>query len=178
VTGTLGVVPSAGTITVPIETGQTAYLVKENIDKMWNRMKQTSRNNSVWVVNQQLEPYLRGIFAEGTSSSTPVFVPGNTIADTPYDTIAGRPILFGEYNSALGFAGDIALCDFSQYIAGQKTSGLRSDVSIEAAFEWDTTMFRFILRFGGSPWRQTQIASSDGVTTWGHFVILGGRSGS
>ena len=178
ITGTLGVVPSAGTITVPIETGQTAYLVYENLVNMWSRLKQTSRRNAVWVVNQQLEPYLRGVAFEGTSSSTPIYIPGNTLAGTPFDSLMGAPVLFGEYSSALGTAGDIALCDFSQYIASQKTSGLRSDVSIEAAFEWDTTMFRFLLRFGGSPWRQTPITSQDGNQTYGHFVILGGRSGS
>jgi HK97 family phage major capsid protein len=56
-------------ISVAKETGQAAAnLVKENLDKMWSRMWARSRQNVIWLINQDIEPQLLAL----SQASAPV----------------------------------------------------------------------------------------------------------
>lgn len=177
-TTTLGIVNSGGTKTQAIEAGQTSYLVPENINNMWRSMLPQNRRNAVWLINQELEDELEGLFADGTSGSWPVFMPAGGLSERPYDTLKGRPIIYNQYCPTPGTPGDIILADMGQYIGGIKTGGLKQQISVHVFFEYDVTAFKFTMRFGGQPWRSNLITGSDGVSTYAHFVMLGTRVGS
>jgi HK97 family phage major capsid protein len=59
------------------------------------------------------------------------------------------PIEVCEYTPALSSAGDIVLCDFSQYLLAEREPGV--DSSIHVQFVTDETAFRFRFRADGQP---------------------------
>jgi len=76
--------------------------------------------------------------------------------------------------NVLSAAGDIALCDLSQYAVG-----LRRDASIEIArdtyFASDEIGFKLRLRLDGQPLAGAATKLRDGTNTVSPFVILGAR---
>jgi len=83
----------------------------------------------------------------------------------------GRPLLFTEKCQALGTAGDIALCDFSQYAIGQR-GGTKTAMSIHVGFIFDKTAFRFVLRYDGQPTWLTTLTPRRGTNTLSPFIVL------
>ena len=52
----------------------------------------------------------------GTTGGPPVFVPGGTIANVPFNSLLGRPLIPIEQAQTLGTSGDIILADMSGYL--------------------------------------------------------------
>jgi len=89
----------------------------------------------------------------------------------------GRPIIWTEHASALGTVGDIALCDFSQYLIGQKTTGgLQVDTSVHLRFDYDESVMKFRFRIDGKPWWSSAQTPAQGSNTISPFVTLATRS--
>jgi HK97 family phage major capsid protein len=173
----LGILNSPSLVTVDKETGQGADTIQyENIKKMWSRMSADSRLNSVWLINQTVEPELYGMGIIVGVGGSPVYMPPNGASGSPYGTLFGRPVIPCNHCSAVGDAGDIILADFSEYLLIEK-GGVQAASSIHVAFLTDQTYFRFVMRVDGQPAWNTVFTPTYGSTaTQSPFVTLAARA--
>lgn len=172
----LGIMNAGCLVTASKENGQTAAtFTYKNVTAMWARLKATSRANSVWLINQDVEPQLQTMsLAVGTGGSAVYLPPGGASA-SPYGMLFGRPVIPIEHCQTLGTAGDVLLGDFSQYMAIDK-GGMKKDVSIHVRFIYDESVFRFVYRFDGQPVLASAITPYNGTATQSHFVVMETRS--
>ncbi|GLK67015.1 phage major capsid protein [Hansschlegelia plantiphila] len=182
----LGFLNGGATITVPKVAGQAAATLNaQNIFDMYSRMPARSRKNAVWLVNQDTEPQLLGLyvpiknvagtenvggFAAPVVTYTPPGFNGNE-----YGMLMGRPVIPVEYCATLGTPGDIVFADLSQYLAIDK-GPTQSAASIHVRFIYDETVFRFVYRFNGQPIWQAPMTPYRGVKTQSPFVVLAART--
>ena len=177
----LGVINSGCVVSVGKETGQTAdTIVFENVNKMWSRLIAGSRPNSIWLINQECEVELHQMsLAVGTGGSS-IYMPQGGAAQSPFQTLYGRPVIPVEHCPILGDTGDIMLCDFSNYVGIDK-GGMNADVSMHLRFDYGEQVFRMTYRFDGQPMLANSILPySAGSTTatkrLSHFVKLNERA--
>ncbi len=182
----LGFLNSGCTISVPKLAGQPAgSILANNVLAMWARMPSRSRGNAVWLVNQDAEPNLFqlsiaiknaagtdnvGGFASPMVSYTPPGTNGNQ-----YGMLMGRPVIPSEYCATAGTAGDIILCDLSQYLGIDK-GPMQQASSIHVRFIYDETVFRFVYRFNGQPLWAAPMTPYRGTNTQSPFVVLQSRT--
>lgn len=170
----LGLLAAAGTVSVAKETGQSADTVLfENVSKM--RIRALDWMNSVWLANIEVSPQLEKMVIVGGTASTPVFIPGGSLANQPEDKLYGRPIIFVEQAAALGDTGDIILANFQGYELIRKGQ-VKEASSIHVQFLTDQTAFRFIMRINGQPSLDSAIAPYKGNVSKTDFVILAARA--
>ena len=148
-----------------------ATIIAENIRDMWSRLYPAGQMNSVWVANIETFPQLFGMAMAVGAGGVPVWLPAGGMSGSPYQSLMGRPLIFTEKCQALGTAGDIALCDFSQYAIGEK-GGVKMASSIHIKFVEDETAFRFVLRYDGQPTWTSDLTPRRGTNTLGPFVVL------
>lgn len=177
----LGMLGAGCTIAVAKEGSQTAdTLVAENVKKMWTRLYGDFRAGAVWLVNQDCEVQLMGMYgidAESTPLTTwPVYLPQGGFSASPFATLFGRPVIYTQVCETLGDKGDIMLCNLQHYLGVQKAAGIKMETSIHFWFDQNTTAFRASFRFGGQPWWNTTIAARDGTQTYSPFVTLAERA--
>jgi HK97 family phage major capsid protein len=79
-----------------------------------------------------------------------------------------------EQCSALGDVGDIIFGDFNGYIIAEK-GGIESAMSIHVKFDYDESVFRFVLRVDGQPVRASALKPYKGADDLSHFVTLAAR---
>jgi HK97 family phage major capsid protein len=171
----LGLINSPAVISVAKETGQkAATIVKENLDNMWSRMWVRSRANSVWTINQEIEPQLLGLNQAVGTGGQMVYLPPGGMSAAPYATLYGRPVIATEYNAALGSVGDIGLVDLSQYTLVDK-NGIQAATSMHVAFLTDEMVFRVTYRVDGQPMWHSAITPFKGSTTKSPFITLAAR---
>ncbi len=178
-----GILESSARVTVdPDGSSAGNAIVMQDIVNMYSRMYAPCRRNSVWLINQSLEPALWMMSFPGTGTAVPVYLPAGGLSASPFATLMGRPVIPIESAQEVGTEGDIILADLTRYVTVQKTSGLRQDVSIHLFFDYDITAFRFVLRIGGKPWWTSPVTgnpgseTSAGGITRSCFVTLGDRS--
>jgi len=170
----LGILKSDSLVSVAKEAAQAAATVKpENIVKMRARLWARSRPNSVWLINQDIEPQLH-LMQLGAAGPV-VYMPAGGLSGSPFDLLYGRPVIPVEYCATLGTQGDIILADLSQYITITK-GGMRADSSMHVKFETDEMMFRFIWRFNGQPAWKKPLTPLKGTATQSPFVTLDTRA--
>jgi len=167
----LGVLKCPSLITVPKETGQTNdTVVYENLCQMLARLHPACVANAVWVCSQSTRAQLLHLSQSvGTGGSV---VPVLT-KDAGTFQMLTIPCLFTEKTPALGSAGDVMLCDFSQYAVG-----LRQDMSLARSdgpgFATDTIYYRGILRADGmGKWAAPYTPKNGSTLSWA--VALGAR---
>jgi HK97 family phage major capsid protein len=173
----LGVMASPALVSVDKENGQPKEsLQPENIIKMWSRMCARSRLNSVWFINQDIEPQLFTLAIQvGTGGGT-VYMPPGGLSGQPYGTLFGRPVIPIEQCQTLGTKGDVILADMSQYILIDK-GGVQSASSIHVRFVNDESVFRFVYRVDGLPIWQSPLTPFKGSSnTQSPFVTLATRA--
>lgn len=174
----LGILNSAGTVSVAQESGQAADTVLfANVVNMWTRMNAASRRNAVWLANADVESQLMRMQFPGTGTAVPVYMPPGGLSASPYGTLLGRPIITTEAMQPLGDRGDLILADMSAYLSVVKGAGVRQDVSIHVYFDYDVTAFRFVLRVGGQPWFNSPITRPGSQSSRAFFVTLAARAG-
>lgn len=166
----LGILNSSSLVTVAKESNQAEKITVENLIKMWNRVWSRSRNNAVWFINQEIEPYLYTL----KIGTTPVYVPAGGLSEKPYGTLFGRPVIPLEQCSALGEVGDIILADLNQYLLIDK-GGINAQSSIHVRFLYDENVFRFIYRVDGQPIWNKPLTPYKGTATQSPFVALAKR---
>ena len=167
----LGILNSSSLVTVAKESNQAEKITVENLIKMWNRVWSRSRNNAVWFINQEIEPYLYTL----KIGTTPVYVPAGGLSEKPYGTLFGRPVISLEQCSALGEVGDIILADLNQYLLIDK-GGINAQSSIHVRFLYDENVFRFIYRVDGQPIWNKPLTPYKGTATQSPFVALAKRN--
>ena len=173
----LGILNSGCLVSVTKETGQKAStIVAENIIKMYSRMFASSLNNAVWLVNQNTIPQLYMLSANVGTGGAPIFIPQNSMSNSPYNTLLGRPIIPIEQAATLGTVGDIIFADLSGgYLLAEK-GGIASDMSIHVRFVYDESTFRFVMRVDGQPVRAAALTPYKGSDTLSHFIVLATRA--
>jgi HK97 family phage major capsid protein len=172
----LGILNSPCLVTVAKETGQVAATVDyQNIIKMWSRLYGPNRANSVWLINQEIEPQLHQMNLPIGTGGVPVYMPAGGLSTTGYSTLFGRPVVPCEYCSALGTVGDIILADFGEYLVIDK-GGLQADSSIHVRFTYDETVYRFVMRLNGMPIWNAPLTPFKGSSTLSPFVTLATRA--
>lgn len=104
-----------------------------------------------------------------------VYLPQGAIADRPYGTLFGRPVVVTHHNPTIGDLGDIMLVDWSRYGVGRKVGGVQISTSMHLWFDRDKQAFKFTFRVGGQPLLSKAIAQRGGGSTLSPFVILEAR---
>jgi HK97 family phage major capsid protein len=126
----------------------------------------------VWLIHQDAFPQLLQLSA---TNLTNLFLPYGAIANVPYNTLLGLPVIESEYCSSLGTYGDFALCDLSQYQT-ITNGGVQSASSIHVAFTTDETAFRFTYRIDGQATWHSALTPMNGSNTMSPFVVLSAAS--
>lgn len=175
----LGFLNSGAVVSQAIESTQTiansSGFLANNVTKMWSRMPARNRSSAVWLINQELEPYLTLMTVGGSGGATPVYIPAGGLSGAQYATLLGRPVIPVEYCAALGTPGDIILADLSQYMMIDK-GGINGASSIHVRFLYDETTFRFTYRVDGQPVWNSPLTPYKGSATQSPFVTLAVRS--
>jgi HK97 family phage major capsid protein len=102
-------------------------------------------------------------------------MPAGGMSGLPYATLFGRPVIPVEYCATLGTVGDIILADFNEYLLARK-GGLQTASSIHFRFDYDETVFRFVLRLDGQPAWNAPLTPFKGSNTLSPFVALATRA--
>ncbi len=171
----LGILNAGCLVTVTKEAGQGAdTIVWENVVKMYARLFAGSRANSIWLINQAAESQLMQMAMSVGTGGVPVYLPAGGASQSPYATLFGRPVIAIEQCSALGDVGDIIFGDFNGYILAEK-GGIESAMSIHVKFDYDESVFRFVMRVDGQPVRASSLTPYKGSDALSHFVALAAR---
>ena len=96
---------------------------------------------------------------------------GVGVAAAAPGTLLGYPVIFTEKTPILGTTGDVLLCDFSQYLIGDRQAVTMAS-SIHERFRYDQTTFRMVMRVDGQEWCKAPIELADGATQVSPFVEL------
>lgn len=172
----LGFLQGNGKVSVAKETGQAATtVVTENLDKMWSRLWARSQRNSIWLINQDVQPQLFGLNRDVGTGGSLVFSPPGGISGAPYGTLFGRPVIVHESMATLGTVGDIVLVDPSQYQMIEK-GGIDSASSIHVRFTQGEQTFRFFWRIDGQPTWDSALTPFKGSNTVAPVITLATRS--
>ncbi len=174
-----GILNSPALISVAVESGQTTTdpIMAENIMNMWSHMPGTSQRRAIWIVNSDLLPYLPRMNLTNGLSGVPVYLPMNSLANQPYMTLYGRPIIVNDCAQAKNTKGDIFFADLNEYsILTKSNSGLRFETSIHVEFVYDQMTYRFVYRINGRGLWKTYKSPRRGATTKSPFVTMDTRS--
>ena len=175
----LGILNAGCLVSVTKETGQkAATIMAENIIKMDSRLFPSSNTNAVWLINQNTKPQLYTMSLSVGTGGIPIYMPAGGLSGQPYSTLLGKPVLPIEQAATLGTVGDIMLVDLAGgYILAEK-GGIKSDMSIHLRFNYDESVFRFVMRVDGQPIRAAALTPYKGGagSTQSHFVALETRS--
>lgn len=167
----LGFLNSGCVVVQTKEGGQSATtVVTNNILKMFGRLWARSRQNAVWLINQDVEQQLYGL----TLGNYPVYMPPGGLSAAPFGTMLGRPVIPVEYCATLGTSGDIIFVDLSSYLAIDK-GGIQSASSIHVRFIYDETTFRFVYRVDGQPTWNAPLTPYKGSNTLSPCVVVENR---
>lgn len=160
-------------IAASAEAGQpAATIVYENVVNMYARMMPSSLNNAVWIISPDTIPQLFTMaLSVGTGGNSMFIV--NASGPGPA-TLFGRPIIVSEKANTLGSRGDIAFCDLSYYLVGDRQS-MSASSSTDYKFGNDQTAFRIIQRVDGRPWIKSAITPKNGGNSLSPFVELAAR---
>lgn len=169
----LGIMRAPCLVTQAAEAGpQTADTINaNNIVKMMSRLHTRSRGSAVWLIHPDAEPQLPLM----TIGNQPVYLPPGGLSDAPYGRMLGRPVIPHQVCSTVGDLGDIALVDFSQYLAVRKAAGVNVQTSMHLWFDQGVTAFKFTMRVAGQPWWKAAQSPRSGTNTTSPFVTLAAR---
>lgn len=167
----LGILNSGATIAVPKASGQAAgTITAENILSMWQRGLYRNRRSMIWVAHPDCELQFQGM----TMNDQAIWMPEGGLADTPFQRILGRPVIYDDNCSALGSKGDVNLWDLKQYMLIKKGSA-RQDWSMHVEFLTDQMCFRMVLRVNGAPKTNKKIKLKNTQLERSAFVTLDER---
>ena len=169
-----GYMESPALIEQAAASGQAAdTVIHENISSMWARLLASSRGTAIWLVNQEVEPFLADmVMSIGTGGQLSPYAMEYMMKGT----IKGRPVIASEHAKKVGDAGDISLVDMNQYLLASK-GGIETASSIHVQFLTDQTAFRILYAVDGQTARAKAITPKNATSgrTLGSFVTLAAR---
>ena len=173
----LGILNAGCLISITAEDGQAPdTIVSENVLKMFARFWPSGASNSlVWLANRNIFTQLYTMTYDiGTGGEMArLYVPPSTPGGT--GSMLGYPVIFIEQAASLGDAGDLILCDLSQYICADY-GNVDEASSIHLKFDYGQTTFRFVYFFDGQPrWRSALTPYKGSSDTVGPFVAIAAR---
>lgn len=168
----LGVTKSGAVIAV-LRSGGAGTLTSTDVLAQWSRLWTGSVGNSIFTHSQDILPKLYGMTMGAGGNVTPIFLPpGGSVAAGPSGSLFGRPLVPTEFNPKLSTAGDLLLCDLSQYVVIEK-GGVQQAASIHVKFLEDEMTLRFTYRMNGQPWWKKALTPANGSTdTQSPFVAI------
>ena len=167
-----GIISSAGKVTQTAVSGQGASTVTfANVVAMYSKMLPQLAANAVWLINPSVLPQLLSLVGPGYAPGA-WLPPNNSLANAPYGTLLGRPVIANEHCSYLGTEGDVIFWAPKSYVTVTKASGFRSDTSIHLYFDQAVSTLRVMMRLGGkSLWAGT-VATKNGSSAYGNVITL------
>jgi HK97 family phage major capsid protein len=144
---------------VTVNRGTANTIKYPDIVNMFAQMLPSSLSRAVWMCSPDALPQLLQMSLTVGTGGNSVFVV-NAAAGMPM-TIFGRPLIITEKASTLGTRGDLAFCDLSYYLVGDRQI-MTADSSTDFNFGSDKTTFRIIQRVDGRPWIQSAITPANG----------------
>lgn len=167
----LGILKAVPFLSQAAEGGQTAgTVVAANVQKMFPHMPARLMAGAEWFLNGDVWPQLFGM----NQANMPVFMPGISMAGSPYGTLLGRPINQIEQASAVGTPGDINFWNLGEYLVIEK-GGLDVQTSMHVRFIYGEKTFRFIYPINGKPSWKAKVTAYKGATDLSPFVGLAQR---
>lgn len=153
-----GILTSAAKVQISKETNQAAdTIVFDNVNKMAARC--WGYGQAVWLANHNTRPQLAKIALPvgtgGVAMYQPASVPG------ALDMLMGRPVLYSEYLSTLGDAGDIVLVNWSQYLEGTYQP-IQGAESVHVRFVNHERTFKLWTRNAGACWWRSALTPNKG----------------
>jgi len=174
----LGIVNAGCTVQTSKETGQNADTITfENIIEMEARLFQSAGDPILWLTNHNCKPQLAKMVIVAGAGGVPVYLPGNSVAGVPHQTLYGNKVIHTEKCASIGDAGDILLCNMRHYYIGDGSGKNRADRNMGLKFDYDQTAFRVVTYVGGTPsWRSALTTLTGGTShTLSPFVKLEAR---
>ena len=169
----LGILNAGCTISQAKESGQAAdTVVAANILNMYSRMLHRPGANPVWFVNHDVLPQLMNM----SLNNNPLYLPSMQMADAPYGTLLGRPLVITQHCNTLGDLGDVIFADMSQYVTLSKASGINAARSMHLWFDQEVDALRFSTRIAGQPWMGSAVDSDNSAADVSPFVSLAARA--
>ncbi len=168
----IGVANSACLVSVARNTASTFLPV--DADKMWQAMPQRFRGTAKWIMTVDLEDDMQAWSRVGGTAMQLVYTPPGGIADKPYGTLKGRPVLFSEHCKAPNTVGDVMLVAPSQY-AYARSGGIEEAYSMHLLFDYVTGVFRYLLYDDGKPVWKSAFTPQNGSTSQSPFVALAAK---
>jgi len=157
----LGVLNSSTVIEVVRTLGNSVCYT--DVVNMFARMHPACLANAVWVANTTTIPYLLTLTIASGAGAT--HVPVLQESNGKYRMLT-KEVVFTEKVPALGSAGDLCLCDFSQYMVGMRQE-IRMDKSQHVGFTTDETYFRTIVRADGqAAWNSVVTPLNGDTLSW------------
>ena len=181
----LGILNAAPLISVTKTASQDAdSFVAQNVIDMWSRMYGPYRANAVWIINQDVEPWLYSMSLPGRDISGTfigdyggaVYMPANGLSGSPFATLMGRPVIPHQAAQTVGDVGDVILVSLSEYMMAVKSTGIDSSSSMHLWFDQDITAFKFRFRADGQPKLNSTIAAKNGSSTYSSIVTVAARA--
>lgn len=172
----MGILNAACLRSIGKETGQVKdTIVLENVKKAFTFCRDKAR--MVWLANEEILPELMGMEMAVGTGGTAVWIPQNSAAGAPNDTILGRAIKYIEQAAVLGDAGDLIAADMSQYLFVDK-GDIQTASSIHVNFTTDETALRFTYRLDGQPIPASAKTAYKGTSgnTYSPFVAIAARA--
>jgi len=169
----LGINNAGCILTQAKESAQTAdTVVAENVLGMYAKMMHRPNGNAVWICNADCLP---SMFAMSLNNN-PLYLPNMQLADSPYGTLMGRPIIISQHCNTVGDVGDLFFADLSQYVTVVKSGGVETARSMHLWFDQGVEAFRFSMRIAGQPWMGAAVDSDNSAADVSPFVNLAARA--
>lgn len=176
----LGVLNAPATISQIRATSNRFVL--QDAARMLAHLQVRSRANACWVMSQSVIPQLIQMVGGGTTDTVSTTnLPGNQLAwmdhlggaaqRLPDTFLDGLPVFITEKLPQLGTSGDVMLCDFSNYVIGQRLD-IQIDVSPHVNFLTNQLTWRVVFRGDGKPWLNSYITQADASWQVSPFVYL------
>lgn len=160
-----------------IEGGQTiansAASLALNTSKMLSRIPAALWDQTIFLYNQELLPYLQVATLGGTTVGA--FTAAGGATNRPFDTIWGKPAFASEICQAVGTIGDIAAVVPSEYHMIDK-GGPKQSTSVHLRFDYDEMALKVTYRVDGAPVWKDAVTPYKGANTRSPFVLLNTRA--
>lgn len=174
----LGILNAGCLVTVAKESGQhKETILAENVMKMVKRTLGKS-TNYVWLYSKSCLDQIYSLSLAVGMGGIPLFIAGGTLPNFPENRLLGLRLIECEQCGTVGSLGDLILANFGNgYILGEK-GGVKADMSIHVRFEFDESVFKFVLRIDGQPVRASALTPYKGgvSNSESHFVALAERA--